>query len=161
MRHSTLPIVVDQFEPDEEYLARKAQRNTNEASHTHAYGMGNWQRSRLTSRHEALTALSQLGTWMYAAQVGELIKIGITDQLQERMRHIRSNARARGLCGQVKLLAICAGDLDDERAVHERLAEHRASGREWYHSHAEVLQIVNEWREALGRQPVDGEDHQP
>lgn len=56
--------------------------------------------------------------------------------------------------GDAELLAIKPGTRADEADLHRQLVEHLHHGREWYNPTPEVLAVINEWREALGREPL-------
>lgn len=74
--------------------------------------------------------LTSLGDVVYFAQVrGGIIKIGFTGDLARRRTELPS----------ARLLAFRFGTHADEQAIHARLVEHRARGREWYHPTDEVM----------------------
>lgn len=60
---------------------------------------------------------------VYYLRVGDLIKIGFTTSLEQRMRSYPPNAQ---------LLAVHPGTLDTERQMHHRFLHHLAQGREWF-----------------------------
>lgn len=94
---------------------------------------------RPTTRNQLLT---DLGPVIYYLRVGPLVKIGFTSNLAKRLK---------GYPPYTKILAWrTGGTVEAERAIHERLAEHTAAGREWYHPTPEVLAVVNEAREHCG-----------
>jgi hypothetical protein len=95
-----------------------------------------------------VAALSLIGEVMYAAQMPDgLIKIGHTTNLQQRLRH-------QNLHGST-LLAIKRGTYDDEQVLHDSLATHAHHAREWYWPADPVLDLINDWRQALGMAPLD------
>lgn len=77
---------------------------------------------------------------LYAMRVGELIKVGTTQNLANRCKALTGS----------KLLAIKAGSFDAEHQVHQYLEPDLHHGREWYLPTERVLAVVNLWREALG-----------
>ena len=90
-------------------------------------------------------ALRQLGPVVYALRLSDgVIKIGFTRNLESREHGVR---RQSG--NATELLAFQPGTYDDEQAIHARLTEHVAHGREYYHPVPEVLAAVNEMRDAL------------
>ena len=96
----------------------------------------------LPTRKEALGVVSSLGPVIYALQKGDVIKIGWTGNLAQRVHSL----------GGWRLVGVM---LDGTRAletrIHRRLAGRAMTGREWYpHDDPEVIEVVNEMREALG-----------
>ena len=90
------------------------------------------------------------GTILYALRVADgTVKIGITKHL---LRRIKAYTAGAGV--EPELLAIRQGDAADEHEIHRQLAAHAKHGREWYHPHPEVLDLVNQWRHDLGMEPV-------
>lgn len=90
-------------------------------------------------------ALRAVGEVVYAARVGDVVKIGHTVDLATRLR---------GLGVDAVVLAFAPGSYADEQALHRRLADHLHHGREWYYPTPGVLRVVNELRAALGLEPV-------
>lgn len=70
-------------------------------------------------------ALRAIGEVVYAARVGEVIKIGWTTDLQRRLGALKAD----------ELLGFIPGNYDDEQDIHKELAIWAARGREWYHPH--------------------------
>jgi hypothetical protein len=86
--------------------------------------------------------MAALGPVVYAIRVDGLIKIGHTSNLSTRAYH---------LGGWRHLIGWARGDLNDEQAIHDRLAGHAVRGHEWYpEDDPQVLHIVNDMRAALG-----------
>jgi len=67
-----------------------------------------------------------------------MVKIGFSTNLASRMATLQTAAGA-----QLVLLAAAAGTREDEKALHKRFAEHRASG-EWFRYHREIERWVAE-----------------
>ena len=108
-----------------------------------------WTGLKVSTRG-ASKQIAALGTVLYAVAVGDdTIKIGYTADVVRRLDHLRSETSQ-----PCRLLAIHFGTMDDEREVHRSLRAHLAHGHEWYHPTAEVLALVNEWRGAMGQQPL-------
>lgn len=72
-----------------------------------------------------------------------MVKIGSTENLKARMRSLRTASPE-----PLEVLAVVPGGLSEERALHDRFAEHRAVG-EWFHPRRELLAFV----EKLTRDP--------
>lgn len=89
-------------------------------------------------------ALRALGAVVYAVRVGDVIKIGHTTDLANRVSGLHAD----------EVLAFAPGTYDDEQELHARLTEHLHHGREWYYPTPAVLAVVNEMRERLGLEPV-------
>lgn len=97
----------------------------------------NW---RMTSA----SAMRMLGEVIYAVQFPDgIIKIGWTRDLSQRIRSI-------GRPGEVKLIGFMRGTLQDELAIHRKLARHVAYGREYYHPRRQVVHKVNDMRRQFG-----------
>lgn len=75
-----------------------------------------------------------------------LIKIGYTTDLFARKQWFGK--------GWERLLAITAGSLEDEAALHQKFIEHRAKRREYYHPHPDILSHINELRTAMHVDPI-------
>lgn len=98
-------------------------------------------------RNASIRALQALGPLVYAVRTKDgLVKIGVTTDLIERMKHIKG--------GTAELLALKPGDFDDELAIHRRLRGHATEGREYYLPTPTVLREVNTMRATLGLDPV-------
>lgn len=74
--------------------------------------------------------------FVYAIRVGGFVKIGWTSDLEKRMRQYPPDSA---------LLAVMPGQRVDEKRVHDRLATHRAHGREWF----ALTPPVMEWIRAI------------
>ena len=124
---------------------RSSRTNVEYVSTIHRWGVDRGVKPRAASKR-----LAALGTVLYAVAVGDdTIKIGYTADVVRRLDHLRSETRE-----ECRLLAIRFGSMDDERELHRSLKDHRSHGREYYHPHPEVLALVNEWRSAMGQEPV-------
>lgn len=102
------------------------------------------QSGRTTGRGQQKAARQALGAVVYAARVGDLVKIGHTTDLDMRLRTLRHTNRA-----DVELLGFAFGTREDEQAIHADLAEHLARGREYYHRTPAVLEVVDGMRSRL------------
>jgi hypothetical protein len=125
-------------------LERIDMRKRDSNSHIHAIG-GDRHPDELTGR-PALTraaAMRAVGEVVYAVRVGDLVKIGHTGDLAARFNRLSAD----------EVLAIAPGTTEDERQLHDRLADHLHHGREWYYPTPGVLAVVNELRERLGQAP--------
>lgn len=89
-------------------------------------------------------ALRSVGEVVYAMRVGDLIKIGHTGNLAQRLTQL----------GATEVLAFAPGTYADEQALHQRLTGHVHHGREWYYPTPGVLTVVNEMRGRLGLDPI-------
>lgn len=79
---------------------------------------------------------------VYFVRVGAFVKIGITNNLDRRMRSLE------GQCPfPVELLAACAGGRPLEKALHARFA-HRHHRLEWYHYAADLDAAIWELQRA-------------
>lgn len=103
----------------------------------------NWNRPD-TNAITRGAALKAVGTVVYAVRVGDLVKIGHTGDLANRVSGLRAG----------EVLAFMPGTRADEQALHDRLTEHVHHGREWYYPTPDVFAVVNEMRERLGLEPV-------
>lgn len=113
---------------------------------THQQSIAVWGDEPVVARPEQIgraTALRSVGTVVYAVQVGALIKIGYTSNLQHRLHSLSGT-----------LLAFRPGTLADELRAHEILDGHQHHGREWYYPTRQVMEFVNEMRADLGMEPV-------
>lgn len=95
-------------------------------------------------RREALLSFQAGRPVIYAAWVdGGLVKIGCTTDLYHRLSAIKGD-----------LIGFRFGDFDEEREIHQQLADHVHHGREWYNPTPAVIAVANEFREALGLDPI-------
>lgn len=91
-------------------------------------------------------AARDVGPVVYAIRMKDgIIKIGHTTSIYER---------ALALGGLNALLALRAGTLDDEQAIHRALQPYRARAIEYYYPVPEVLAVVNEMRVAMQMDPI-------
>jgi hypothetical protein len=102
--------------------------------------------SRDFDRAQAIRALTAGNQTVYAARLADgIIKIGCTSDL----------ARRRSMLGVgAEIVAFIDGGFDDERAIHNQLAAHRARGVEYYHPTSEVLAVVNTMRDRFNLPPI-------
>lgn len=92
-------------------------------------------------------AMNAAGPVVYAARLdGGIVKMGHTARLGDRLRYLRHHAGS----DSVEILAFAPGTEADEQAIHGRLSEHLARGREYYHPVPEVMAEVNALRARLG-----------
>lgn len=89
-------------------------------------------------------ALRLIGEVVYAIRVGEVIKIGHTNNLAARCNRLQAD----------EVLAFVPGTVADKKALHQRLSVDLHHAREWYYPTPAVLSVVNEMREQLGLGPV-------
>jgi hypothetical protein len=116
--------------------------------HGHSgYRVGQQRRHAVTAkpRGETPTEIARdLGPCVYFLRTPDgLVKVGHTGNIAERKRGQTED-------GWRSVLAVVPGTLDDERALHHQLTEHRARGREFYHPVPAVLAEVNAIRERAG-----------
>ena len=103
------------------------------------------------TRRSALLALEQLGEVLYAARFPDgIVKIGHSANIGSRFECFPEVSSS-----DIEVLAIRFGSRDDEAELHRRLRSSLARGREWYLPTQEVMAVVNEWRAAMGRPPVE------
>ncbi len=94
--------------------------------------------------------MRMLGDVVYAARLADgTIKIGWTQHFEDRLRYLSAHTDQ-----DVELLAFQLGSRDDEQAIHHSLTDHLHHGREYYHPTSEVLDVVNEMRQALHMPPI-------
>lgn len=93
-------------------------------------------------------ALRAVGEVIYAARVGEHIKIGYTTNLWQRLHSLRAT----------ELLGFQAGTWDDEQQIHRELAIWAAKGREYYHPAPPVIMAVNAMRSVCHLEPLSYEE---
>lgn len=91
-----------------------------------------------------------MGPVIYYIRVGNLVKIGYTENLAERIRKYKRD--------ECRLLAWRTGaTLAQERAIHHRLWRSIARGNEWFIPTAEVMAEVRDARVACGIAKYAGE----
>jgi hypothetical protein len=61
------------------------------------------------------------------------IKIGFATDVEKRMRSLKT-----AIAGDIELLGTVAGNVDDERALHDRFSAYRISG-EWFEPADEII----------------------
>lgn len=84
---------------------------------------------------------------VYFVERDTFIKIGTTTRLIERIRALgspdRATARPDGMSvGPVRLLATCPGTRVNERYFHDRFANDRFPGTEWFYPADELLALI-------------------
>lgn len=89
-------------------------------------------------------ALRAVGEVVYAARVGEHIKIGYTTNLWQRLHSLRAT----------ELLGFQPGTWDDEQRMHRELAVWAAKGREYYDPTPPVILAVNAMRRVCHLEPL-------
>ena len=89
-------------------------------------------------------ALESVGEVIYAARVGDTIKIGHTTNLALRLIALRAD----------EVLAFRPGTYREEQDIHASLRDHLHHDREWYYPTPAVMRLVNQMRETLGLAPV-------
>lgn len=99
-------------------------------------------RSRGLDRSQALRALTGGEPVIYALRLPDgTVKIGHSSSLWNRRRCVHPAA---------EILGFMPGAYEDEQAIHETLAAHRAHGVEYYQPAPAVLAVVNEMRDEFG-----------
>lgn len=78
---------------------------------------------------ERAASRRQEAGWVYYLLVGDRIKIGYTQDVKQRLRAYPPNS---------PLLAVHPGTRETEQAMHERFAQYRQAGREWFRDAAEL-----------------------
>lgn len=97
------------------------------------------------SRRQAMRMVAALGSVVYAVRIGELIKIGWTSDIAQRVNSF----------GACDVLAVRPGPRSDETAVHRSLSGRAVRGREWYSpSDPAVMAVVNDMRASIGASPL-------
>lgn len=94
---------------------------------------------------QRLTARAAQPHHVYYVQVGDLIKIGYTSALKQRMASYPPGKR---------LLATETGDRRVELRRLGQFAAYRAAGDEWFHPSAELLAHINKLRQRSGEEPL-------
>jgi len=84
--------------------------------------------------------------WLYFVQVDDLIKIGYTTNLYQRLCHYPPNAI---------VLATQPGTMKMEKALHGQFRFALAKGREWFHVRPEILEHIAGVVTNYGK-PADG-----
>lgn len=82
---------------------------------------------------------------IYYLLVGDLIKIGYTADLEQRMKNYPPNSQ---------LLAGHPGTIKTERQMHSKFFNHLAKGREWFAVHEELISHIEESRSRFKKYPV-------
>lgn len=77
-----------------------------------------------------MRAISNEPGWVYYVRQGDLIKIGFTDNLKQRMRAYAPTG---------ELLACHPGTLETEKAMHQKFSVALDSGREWFRQRPELM----------------------
>lgn len=88
--------------------------------------------------------ISESAGVVYFIRVGELIKVGFSSDLGQRMRSYPPDA---------ELLACYTGSFAEEQRWHKLLTVHRANRREWYHPTAEVMAAVEDAKARQADEP--------
>jgi len=90
-------------------------------------------------------ALRAFGPVVYAVRLPDgIVKIGHTTNLARRLNRLQAE----------EVLAFKPGTYEDEQAIHDRLVEHVAHGREYYRPVPAVIAVVNELRAHFGMEPI-------
>jgi hypothetical protein len=89
-------------------------------------GHEGWIRPQQASKNEP--------GWVYYIRMGELIKIGYSIDVAQRMRAYPPTA---------ELLAAHPGTELLEKQIHQKFKVHLARGREWFHPHGDVMAHVD------------------
>lgn len=99
------------------------------------------------TRADAFRVMKALGPMVYAVRNRGYVKIGWTSNIEQRIKSL----------GSCEILAVAPGTRVDEKELHDRLRGHALRGREWYSTDDEqVMTVVNELRDRIGLDPVDG-----
>lgn len=82
---------------------------------------------------------------IYMVQVGDRIKVGFSTKVRQRLRQYPP--------GSVLLVDVYGEGirLAEERKLHERLAQYRVAGREWYRDCEGVRVVVDELVQQYGK----------
>lgn len=94
-------------------------------------------------------ALAGMGPCVYVIRFDDLVKIGWTANLGQRLIALRV-PRTR----LDRVLLVKPGTLADEHALHERFAAHRGRGREYFHAAPDLMAWVNGCRAEMGLPPI-------
>ncbi len=104
----------------------------------------NWNPSRFQM-------LATLGPLIYAVRFADgIVKIGHTSNLGRRLTELQCQR------GDAELVGFMRGTIDDERAIHRKLAPSVHSGREYYHPTDAVIRKVNHMRRQFGLPKLEG-----
>lgn len=87
--------------------------------------------------------------WLYFVRVDDLIKIGYTTNLYQRLRHYPPNA---------VVLATQPGTMKMEKALHGQFRFALAKGREWFHVRPEIVEHIAGVVAAYGEPSADLQD---
>ncbi len=98
------------------------------------YTPPDFEEIRKASRREV--AVNQPGTIYFIGGEDGPIKIGITNNLSERLRGFQT-----GSAVELSVLASHEGDRGDERAYHQWFASHRLRG-EWFERHPAIMERI-------------------
>jgi len=101
--------------------------------------------AREHDRAQALRALIGDRSVVYAFRLPDgTIKIGWTRNITQR----------RNFFADAEIIGFTFGGYEDEQRLHDSLREHVDHGREYYRPTAEVLAVVNRWREVFRLDPL-------
>lgn len=89
--------------------------------------MDRWKREQAEARRQELLARTHI---VYFAELGGLIKIGISDDPERRARHLNA-----------VLLGTCPGSRKIERELHDEFADLRERG-EWFRAEPRLLRRI-------------------
>lgn len=116
------------------------------------WALGTRRRKSIVNGVSRTEAMAAIGAVVYAARLADgKVKIGWTERFDLRLHWLKHYVKQ-----DVELLAFRVGTYEDEQALHELLAPHRALGvdylnaREYYEPTNAVMVVVNEMRTALG-----------
>lgn len=73
---------------------------------------------------------------VYFIRIGELLKIGWTTNINNRMHRLVPDA----------VLHVQPGTRQDEHQYHQQFKDHLAKGKEWFHMNNTTMQMVEELR---------------
>lgn len=97
------------------------------------------QRQEFLEERQRLGFMRRPGT-IYYLRVGDLIKIGFTVDIDQRMRQYPPN---------IEVLATHPGTRETERQMHHKFLHRVAKGREWFTPCAEIDQHIEDIRSQL------------
>lgn len=93
------------------------------------------QAKRERKASERMRAISNEPGWVYYVRQGDLIKIGYTDNIKQRMRAYAPTG---------ELLAVHPGTLETEKDMHRKFAVALDQGREWFRQRPELMAHIAE-----------------